>query len=201
MTFIASNVLPLLELLFAPQRTARRMPDDAPLWPALCVAVLSYVPVGVRITMNEGWPANAAYLTGILCCIACNVLAYAIIARLLAPRGESSIRVRPFAVVSLYATCFVAGWAIVEPPMLFSARDATFFWPFAGNVLREARKFESLTFLGCSAIYYWWWGVLAVFAGLRIRAKYRGWLFVVVPPISTLVATRAAYWMYDALGF
>ncbi len=189
----------LLLLLFLPHRAVRRLGDYPAVWPACCVAVISYIPVAIRVTSKERWSANAAYLTGILCCIVCNVVAYAIIAGVPWPRRARPICVRPFVAASLYTTCFVVGWAIVEPPMLFSLGDATFFWPFAGDVVREARKFGSLAFLACSLIYYWWWLILTVFVGVSVPR--RGWLFVVAPPMSTFVATRAAYWAYNLLDF
>ena len=82
--------------------------------------------------------------------------------------------------VSLYSTCFVASWPIVEGQPYADFSNASFYIPFLGG---SGGFFTPNPEVGVTIITYWWWAILAVMLVVRNRPR---WLAVASIPLVYL---------------
>ncbi len=89
--------------------------------------------------------------------------------------------------VSLYSTCFMASWPVVEMAPFADFSSASFYIPFfkqSGGFLVPTAE------VGTTIITYWWWLILAVMLVVRNRPR---WLAIALIPSIYLVIVFGTY--------
>jgi hypothetical protein len=187
---IPATLLTVLLMLFRPITFARRLRWDEPIWPAVAVAVLASLAIASSLTTRE----QKSCIAGILACVLLNCLAFSLIGLSRSASLRWWQRLRLFAVVSAYGTCFVAAWPLTGPPAVCYT-EAEFLWPI-DRFLDRISKLTDPDFLGRTLIFYWWWAILLAVAFTRIRPRWRAAMFVPVPAIAGSVACQVGLWLY-----
>ncbi len=191
-------------MLFRPVTFARRLRYDEGLWLAALVAIGSCLVAAVwslemyGVTRsNIRW--GASYATGILTCMLLNSLAMATLLRNSNPFLTWRKRLRVAVLLSLYATCFVALWPLLNPPLVNGSKT-NFLFP-CGKLESFPGTVSDLQLLGRSALFYWW--ALILFAFVCVRTNRR-WAKVVCLPLIWLACCAgfwAGYFVYDRFPF
>ena len=174
-------------MLCEPGRFARKLRHDESLMPAACTALVSFAiylaAVGIPSSgdfkeFTDGFTLFTVTLTAVIVCqsLCFSTLHYDRIHR----RARWGARFRMWLMVSLYSTCFVASWPIVDgqPCAFFS--HASFFIPFFNQ---SGGPFIPSPALGTTIITYWWWLILAVMLVVRNRPR---WLALASIPLVYL---------------
>lgn len=175
-------------MLFRPLSFSRAIRADEPIWPAVLVAIISlgilvdwwYWPPRVGTYVPFGW-----YGSCIVICL--QVAGFTLLGRCRPGRLRATQRLRLALLVSLYATLFVAAWRLFDIPYMSSWTRATFLWP-----LNSRSGPSHMDDLLRSLMFYWWWGIVAVFAVVRARPRWCGIILAAALPEIVIVATRLA---------
>ncbi len=181
---IDATLVTVLLMLFTPWRFARQLRHDESLLPALCTALISFAiylaVVGIPNCDDfkefaEGFILYAPTLAAVILCqsLCFSTLHYDRLHR----RTRWGARFRMWLNVSLYSTCFVASWPIVEGPPRANFPDANFYIPL---IEQSAGFLRSNPTVGVTIITYWWWLILAVMLLVRNRPR---WLALVSIPL------------------
>lgn len=187
---IDQTVRTVLMMLFTPWRFARALRADESIWPALTVAVLSFA--ATLASLSSTWPSFAdtvLFAPAIATVICLQILVFASCDRRhVFPKCRWRARARTWLLVSLYSTCFVATWCVVNVPIP-DFWEPNFFvpWPRTSDFIRWERPT-----LGTTIVFYWWWLLLAVVLLVRNRPR---WLAAAAIPLVYVfaVAGRTTY--------
>lgn len=184
---ITGTLRTVLLMLFKPWCFARRLRHDESLKPALWTALVSFaIFIGIG---NEGLPGLdhfedfsivvLAYTLTIAAVILCQSLFFATLNydRRLHRRARWGSRFRMWLNVSLYSTCFVASWPLLESSPFADLSGANFYIPFLD---RARGYFGGSSPVGVTIVTYWWWIILAVMLVVRNRPR---WLAVASIPL------------------
>lgn len=188
---IVRSIPAVLLMLFRPITFARRLRWDEPIAPAFLIAAAAYAILSPKICRAE----FRAVIAGTLACMLVNSLAFATIGLGREAPLRWHQRLRLFALVSLYSTCFVAAWPLTDPPLV-NGPSAGFLWLFDDPLEKFARLITEAEFFGRTLIFYWWWAILVVFASVRLRARWRAAMFIPVPPIAAIAGYFVGAWTY-----
>ena len=201
---VVATLQTLLLMLFAPWRFARQLRHDESLMPALWTALISFA-IFLAI---EGIPncddfmefavGFILYAPTLAAVILCQSLSFSTLhCDRLHRRTRWGARFRMWLSVSLYSTCFVASWPIVDGPPHANFPDANFYIPF---IEQSAGFLRPSPTVGVTIITYWWWAILAVMLLVRNRPR---WLAVVSIPLVygfTVLGTAVAALVANALN-
>ncbi len=172
-------------MLFRPITFARRLRWDEPIAPAVLIAAAA-----CAIMLPEASRRGVFWvvIAGTLACMLVNGLAFVTIGLGREAPLRWRQRLRLFALVSLYSTCFVTAWPLTDPPLV-DGPSANFLWLFDDHGWGEAG------FLGRTLIFYWWWAILVVFASVRLRPRWRAAMFIPIPPIAAFTGHGVGAWV------
>lgn len=180
-------------MLFRPFTFARRLRYDESPWPAALIAIGSCLIAAIWSLQIYGFTRSnvrwgAGYASGILTCMLLNSLVLSVILR----NANSFLlwkrRLRVAVLLSLYATCFVTLWPILNPPLV-NGRDTNFLFPF-GKMNPFPGTVSDLQLLGRSALFYWW--ALILFAFVHVHSDRRWPRYVCLPLVW--LACCAGFW-------
>lgn len=189
-------------MLFRPIQFARRLRYDESLWPAAGVALgaclLAAAPYAIMGGVSRDhvqWAA--AYGCGIVACMLSNCLALATICRDRNRLLGWARRFRLLVLLSLYATCFVAVWPYIQPPLM-SGQKVNFLFPI-GEFDSFPDTVNDLQLLGRTAMFYWWSTILLIFVCVRNDRSWPKLLCLPLVCASGIVAFYAGYHAYEQL--
>ncbi len=173
---IDATLVTILLMLFAPRRFATQLRHDESLLPALLTALVSYaiffavegIPGCDDLAeFAERFAQSAGAVAAVVLCqsLCFSTLHYDRLRR----RTRWCARFRMWLIFSLYSTCFVASWPIVEGLPYADFSNANFYIPFVDN---SGNFFAPNAELGVTIITYWWWLILAVILLVRNRPRW-----------------------------
>ncbi|MCH8054352.1 MAG: hypothetical protein IH895_09840 [Planctomycetes bacterium] len=191
---VDATIATVLLMLFAPWRFAKQLRHDESLMPALWTALVSFAILlaAVGAALSNDFNAFALYFSVFGVAIAavalCQSLCFSTLHYdRLRRRTRWSSRFRMWLILSLYSTCFVASWAIVDAPPYAGFFDANFYIP----LIEPSGGFPlPRTSVGVTIITYWWWLILAVMLLVRNRPR---WLAVASIPLVYLFIVLGTY--------
>ncbi len=184
---IDATLQTVLLMLFTPWRFAKQLRHDESLMPALWTALASYTIflAAVGIPDSDDLREFAMYITifgsAVVAVVLCQSLCFSTLhydrhRR----RTRWGARFRMWLSVSLYSTCFVASWPILEGQPCADFHGASFYIPFLGG---SSGFFPPSPEAGVTIITYWWWLILAVMLLMRNRPR---WLALASIPLVYL---------------
>ncbi len=184
---IDATLATILLMLFTPWRFARQLRHDESLMPALWTALLSFAiylaAVGIPGSddLKEFAEGSTLFTVTLAVVVLCQSLCFATLHYdRLHRRTRWRARFRMWLSVSLYSTCFVASWPIVEGQPYADFSSASFYIPFLGG---SGGLFTPNPEVGVTIITYWWWLILAVMLLVRNRPR---WLALASIPLVYL---------------
>ncbi len=181
----------LVIMLLMPWRFARQLRADESIWPSAAVAFVSFAIMflwGARHDPND-FPAIITSVD--VGCAVLLLLQIGCFGLLHFPARHERIawyrRLKLWLIVSLYSSCFVASWPLIdEPPMILPPLQSNVFWGLNFWLEEHTAIKTSMTL-----IFYWWWAILATMLLVRTRPR---WLAVLLIPMVFLF-TWGATWV------
>ena len=202
---IGATLVTILLMLFAPWRFAKQLRHDESLMPALWTALVSFaILVAVVGIPRFGDFRKCAeiftlYSVTVAAVILCQSLCFSTLHfDRLRRRTRWRARFRMWLSVSLYSTCFVASWPIVEGMPYADFSSSSFYIPFVGG---SGSLFAPNAKLGVTIITYWWWLILAVILLVRNRPRWLAaasisfvYLFIVLGTYVFMILRNVLNW-------
>lgn len=198
---VDATLLTVLLMLFTPWQFARQLRHDESLKPALWTALVSFA----ILLVASGIPNSAdieklaevftLYAVAVVAVVLCQSLCFSsLYYDRHCPRPRWRARFRMWFTVSLYSTCFVASWPIVEGQPRATFFSSNFYIPFfkqAGGLFTPSPT------AGVTIITYWWWAILAVMLFMRNRPRWLAlvsisfvYLFIVLGTYVFIILTN-----------
>ncbi|MCH8853421.1 MAG: hypothetical protein IID41_12340 [Planctomycetes bacterium] len=202
---VDATIRTVLLMLFAPWRFAKQLRHDESLMPALWTALVSFaIFLAIEGIPNcddfEEFAEGVTVFGGpVVAVVLCQSLCFSMLHYdRLRRRTRWHSRFRMWLSVSLYSTCFVASWPVVEMPPYADFSSANFYIPLIADT---GGFFVPTPEMGVTIITYWWWLILAVMLVMRNRPR---WLAAAAIPLVygfIVLGTAVATQLRDALDF